>query len=105
SFAMSAIGRAALLERRAFPPQPFCSRLEKTVGRVLRGALPGHGGLQPLDLRGQKRDPFGALLDRQQGKILSDLVADLFPRLVIVLARHAASSLLVGTVASRHAAG
>src|SRR6478752_8512365 len=42
------------------------SRLEEAVGRVFRCALPGHGGLQPLDFRAQQRDPFGQLLDRQQ---------------------------------------
>ena len=64
-------------------------RLEKAVRRILRRALLGDGLLQPFDFRIHQRDAFGQLFDRQQGKILADLVGDLLPRLVVILDRHA----------------
>ena len=60
-------------------------RLEKTVRRILGRALPGHRLLQPFDLGIHQRDAFGQFLDRQQRQILSDLVGDFLPGLVVIL--------------------
>src|ERR1700682_2785300 len=65
------------------------SRLEKIVSRILRGALLGHGRLQPFDFRSHQRDALGEFLDRQQRKVLPDLVGDFLPRLVVILGGHA----------------
>src|SRR5216684_6053029 len=65
------------------------SRLEKAVGGGFRGALLGHGHLQPLDFRRHQRDALGQFLDRQQRQILPDLMGDFLPRLVVVLDGHA----------------
>src|SRR6266851_5462027 len=63
-------------------------RLEKIVRRILGRALFRHRLSQPLDLRIQQRDALGQFLDRQQVQVLSDLVRDFLPRLVVVLACH-----------------
>src|SRR6202158_3128962 len=65
------------------------SRLEKIVSRILRGALLGHGRLQPFDFRSHQRDALGEFLDRQQRKVLPDLVGDFLPRFVVILGGHA----------------
>ena len=69
-------------------------RLEKTVRRIPGGALFGHGDLEPLDFRSHQRDPLGKFLDRQQRKILPNLVGDLLSGLVVVLDGHAFYSAL-----------
>src|SRR6266478_383225 len=70
------------------------SRLEETGGRLLRGALLGHGHLQPLDLGGHQRDPLSEFLDRQQREVLPDLVGDFLSRLVVILDGHVPCSML-----------
>src|SRR5262245_20429513 len=66
-------------------------RLEKAVRRILRRALLGGGGFEPLDLGLQERYALGQFFDREQRQILANLVADLPSRAVVVLDRHRAS--------------
>jgi hypothetical protein len=63
---------------------------EKAVGGILRGALFNFGGAETFNLRRQERDALAEFVHRKQREILTDLVSDLFPRLIIVvvLARH-----------------
>src|SRR5439155_7345581 len=68
--------------------------LENAVGGIPGGALFGHGRLQPLDFRSHQRDALGKFLDRQQRQVLPDLMGDFLSRSVVVLNRHAFSSVL-----------
>src|SRR5882724_11737684 len=83
-----------LCEARSKEPRALLSRLEDAVGGVPGGALFGHGRLQPLDFRSHQRDALGKFLDRQQRQVLPDLVGDFLSWLVVVLDRHAFSSVL-----------
>jgi hypothetical protein len=66
------------LSRASTSYSVIVSRLEKTVGGGFRGALFGHGHLQPLDFRRHQRDALGQFLDRQQRQVLPDLVGVTF---------------------------
>src|SRR4030095_6803534 len=101
---MSAIGRVPVFRTKPsavvpafagamwYGPAPKFSRLEKAVGGVPGGALLGHGRLQPLDFGSHQRDALGKFLDRQQRQVLPDLMGDFLSWLVVVLDRHAFSS-------------
>src|SRR5690348_3840843 len=70
---------------------------EKRVGRAARLVLGGAFGLEPADFLLQLRDALGQLVDRQERKVLADLVDPLFPRrLVVEDAHQAPPSALLG---------
>jgi len=80
---MSANGRAI------FGRLPLASsRFEKAVRGLLRGALLGERRLQPFDFACKQRDALGQILDLQQRQILTDLMAHLLARPVVVLDGH-----------------
>src|SRR3984893_6514069 len=90
-------GMTSFRHKRRPRSAPYCitrSRLEKAVGGGFRGALLGHGHLQPLDFIRHQCEALGSFLNRQQRQVLPDLVGDFLSRLVVVLDRHALSSVL-----------
>src|SRR5579872_6134566 len=70
------------------------SRFEEMTGGCFRGALFRRRRLQALDFRGKKRDPLVEFRNREQRKVLPDLVADFLSRSIVVLDGHAPCSMI-----------